>query len=344
MYRRDIGGYKAKLRDIESEIIEICAIASKPATELELVSLASFLAQQYPDHLSAFRALPRAVVAAHEALKTLRWEEVGGQYNQGNIPQDEREAFKWWRDCRDHQLCERSVRERREFAEGLLETQRDRRLDRAEKSQAAARASELVASINPYGFLDEMNLGGLVNHNGMGGMRLDDVGAGSLINVGGSGGQAWRKDDELDINFDDLSDDGKSDGSSVASEDSEASLSPVEDLVPAIVEFIRPVSNRTLEELLEDDEVWNYSQVERQRIARYWADEVIDEAGSFYQAQFKLWLDSMTDLTLFLWPVPLLATLRSRQQSIAEKIKSFKNQSKLETLKKADIIGCTTNG
>lgn len=41
---------------------------------------------------------------------------------------------------------------------------------------------------------------------------------------------------------------------------------------------------------------------------------------------------------------PLLEELRQQQQIITARIKSIKNQSKLDTLKDAQIIGCTMNG
>ncbi|WVQ96520.1 hypothetical protein IAU59_003625 [Kwoniella sp. CBS 9459] len=82
----------------------------------------------------------------------------------------------------------------------------------------------------------------------------------------------------------------------------------------------RPSSDRDIEDLLDDPDVWDFSPVERRRILAYWKEDILDSE------------------------IPKLARLRKAYSDINARIRSLKNEKKLEVLRDAKIIGCTTNG
>ncbi|KAL8277846.1 hypothetical protein RQP46_009665 [Phenoliferia psychrophenolica] len=113
----------------------------------------------------------------------------------------------------------------------------------------------------------------------------------------------WRESfDYLDAR----SDSGASDASSI------------EELFPEDT-WTEPRTDRPIEVLLEQDDIWSLSKVERLRLCRHWAQELVLEK------------------------TPALDLLRARLSEINEHIKTIKAQGHLALIKNAKIIGCTTN-
>lgn len=77
--------------------------------------------------------------------------------------------------------------------------------------------------------------------------------------------------------------------------------------------------DRPVSEILELDDIWTLSLVERKRLLRHWADELVSKQA------------------------PQLDLLRNRLATINAHIKTIENQGKLELIRNAKIIGCTTN-
>ncbi|WVF69005.1 hypothetical protein IAT40_003779 [Kwoniella sp. CBS 6097] len=109
--------------------------------------------------------------------------------------------------------------------------------------------------------------------------------------------------------------------------DSDSDVSVVSHDLPAfpshqvtLKNWRRPSSNRHIELLREDGDVWNYSAVERKKIVAHWKDQILNSE------------------------VPKLAYLRQIYKGINSRIQSLHNEKKLEVLRRAKIIGCTTNG
>ncbi|OCF35130.1 hypothetical protein I316_03171 [Kwoniella heveanensis BCC8398] len=104
------------------------------------------------------------------------------------------------------------------------------------------------------------------------------------------------------------------------SSDSEEDRPAHERQMATMKNWKRPSSDRHLETLREDANVWNYSAAERKRILAYWKDLILHSE------------------------VPKLARLRQIYKDINGRIRSLNNEKKLEILRQAKIIGCTTNG
>ncbi|GAA5979029.1 hypothetical protein JCM11641_004948 [Rhodosporidiobolus odoratus] len=80
-----------------------------------------------------------------------------------------------------------------------------------------------------------------------------------------------------------------------------------------------PVTDRPVDELLNDLDVWCFSRLERQKLVAHWVEEIVAAE------------------------VPNLARLRARLEEVNEEIKASNNEAKLNILKRADVIGATTN-
>lgn len=83
---------------------------------------------------------------------------------------------------------------------------------------------------------------------------------------------------------------------------------------------LEPRSKRSLEELQEVGDLWKCSKDERTRLLAYWTDEIVTTE------------------------VPRLARLRAKLVESKTRITALQDQTKLAILKKAKVIGCTTNG
>lgn len=81
-----------------------------------------------------------------------------------------------------------------------------------------------------------------------------------------------------------------------------------------------PQTNREIEYLLKDSDIWEYSMKERKRIVEYWSAEVL-----------------MTE-------APRLERLRTQLLRVVKCIDDIHLQTKHDVLKRAQIIGVTTNG
>ncbi|KAG8876546.1 hypothetical protein FRB98_007249 [Tulasnella sp. 332] len=86
-----------------------------------------------------------------------------------------------------------------------------------------------------------------------------------------------------------------------------------------------PLTARSISEgLLEDWEVWKMSLSERRCLYDFWVNEVREMSYEKDTTAFEL--------------------LRNRHSEARAKFEGLENETKLEILKKRDIIGCTTNG
>lgn len=94
---------------------------------------------------------------------------------------------------------------------------------------------------------------------------------------------------------------------------------PDEDWGPSS-DWVEPRSKRSLEELEGLTDLWECSKDERARLLAYWTDEIVSTE------------------------VPRLARLRAKLVESKTRITALQGQMKLAILKKAKVIGCTTNG
>lgn len=84
--------------------------------------------------------------------------------------------------------------------------------------------------------------------------------------------------------------------------------------------WIEPQTNRSIHELLDSEDPWNFSREERKLCLRYWAEDIIANE------------------------VPALVLLRAKLAEACARISSLQDQSNLAALQGAQIIGCTTTG
>ncbi|KAH8107252.1 P-loop containing nucleoside triphosphate hydrolase protein [Cristinia sonorae] len=87
---------------------------------------------------------------------------------------------------------------------------------------------------------------------------------------------------------------------------------------------IVPLSNRPLELLLEEDNVWSFSLKEREVIGRYWSNETRQHLQESQQIEFE--------------------TLRKKHGDALNAYNEGKAAARAELLRNVDIIGCTTTG
>ncbi|KAG8998674.1 hypothetical protein FRB90_012253 [Tulasnella sp. 427] len=85
-----------------------------------------------------------------------------------------------------------------------------------------------------------------------------------------------------------------------------------------------PQTNRPVDQLLQDSDVWSMTKAERQKLYSLWSNELREFARESQKAEF--------------------AQLKARHAEAQATWSDIKDQSKQDILSKADLIGCTTNG
>ncbi|KAK4701638.1 hypothetical protein P7C70_g4592, partial [Phenoliferia sp. Uapishka_3] len=107
--------------------------------------------------------------------------------------------------------------------------------------------------------------------------------------------------------------DSQSDSDSVGSDGSS-----LEDFFPEH-SWIEPISDRSIDELLDHDDIWSFSRIERRRLCHHWSTQLV------------------------LARAPELDLLRQRLSEINLQIGEIENQGRLELIRNSKIVGCTTN-
>ncbi|GAA5918873.1 hypothetical protein JCM6882_009344, partial [Rhodosporidiobolus microsporus] len=96
-----------------------------------------------------------------------------------------------------------------------------------------------------------------------------------------------------------------------------SSTSSIEPLFEA--EWEEPVTDRPLYDLLDDPDVFEFSRKERLKVLRHYAEQIVQNEA------------------------PELARLRQRLKEVNDELKALNDQTKLDVLKEAVVVGATTN-
>lgn len=106
---------------------------------------------------------------------------------------------------------------------------------------------------------------------------------------------------------------------SVAQEDAPTTR-PGRATLPFLSNWTEPRGTRHLRRLVDADDIWGMSKAERRTLVAYWVQDTLARE------------------------IPKFAALREAHRAVTDRINALHDQRRLEVLRKAKVIGSTTNG